>query len=92
MTDDQTSERPVVGGKTVRETIDLLRDAPNFEIDLPKGVALGLLVGVEDALETVRHLQTRMKTKRDKVSLSMVNYHLEGPRDRLLRIVRGDAR
>ena len=77
---------------TIQETIDQLRDAPDHEIDLPKGVAVGLLVGIEDALQSVAFLNTRMKTKRDKASLSMIRFHLEGPRDRLLRIVRGDER
>lgn len=75
---------------TVQETIAHLRDARNYEIELPKGVAVGLLVGIEDALDALSHLEKRAKTKKDKSSLGMMRYHLEGPRDRLLRVVTGE--
>jgi hypothetical protein len=55
--------------RNIHETIDKLRDAPNHEIDLPKGVAVGLLVGIEDALSKLRHVKTMVKTKNINVNV-----------------------
>lgn len=70
--------------------IDDLRNKANFDIALPKGVAVGLLVGIEDVLANIRYMKKRMRTLRDFRTLDTMEWDLTGPRDRLLRVIRGE--
>lgn len=78
--------------KTIQEITDQLRAASCHEIGLPKGVVVGLLVAIEDALSRLHYVKTIEKTKKHQRACSSAISALEGSRDRLLRAVKGDAR
>lgn len=78
------------GPETIHELINTLRNAEDHKIELPKGVAVGLLVGIEDALSDVRDLKTRMRTMKDFRKLDSLEFALTGPRDRLIRVITGE--
>lgn len=65
--------------------IDELRAGEDKNIPLPKGVAVGLLVGITDTLQAISFAAQSAKSKRAKSALHMCCYHLIGPRDRLIR-------
>ena len=73
----------------VQALIEALRHDEDHKIALPKGVAVGLLVGIEDALSDIRYLKTRMRTMKDFRKLDSMEYALTGPRDRLIRVITG---
>ncbi len=78
-------------GESVEAITNKLRAAPDHMIELPKGIAVGLLVGIEDAIQNLSYAHNRATTKKDKTTLTMGMQALVGPRDRLLRLIRGEA-
>ena len=74
----------------INTLIDTLRRAEDHKIELPKGVAVGLLVGIEDALADIRYLKTRMRVMKDFRKLDSLEFALTGPRDRLIRVITGE--
>lgn len=76
--------------EAVEKEIETLRRLADHTIDLPKGVAVGLLVGIEDVLSNIEQMQKRMRTMKDFRTLESMQFSLTGPRDRLLRVIRGE--